>query len=128
MKILCVSDQIDPLIYSVNAQKNFPDVDAVLCAGDLPMDYVDFIVTVLNKPTYFIFGNHNLKEYKYYHNNKNPSPQTPLPTTVTTRAQETPSRLHAPTWMLSAYPTLPMVVTPLKMPIHSSLTLRQPIW
>ena len=79
MKILCVSDQIDPLIYSVNAQKNFPDVDAVLCAGDLPMDYVDFIVTVLNKPTYFIFGNHNLKEYKYYHNNKNPSPQTPLP-------------------------------------------------
>lgn len=27
-----------------------------------------------------------------------------------------------------AYPTLPMVVTPLKMPIHSSLTLRQPIW
>lgn len=67
MKILCVSDQIDPLIYSSNAQKNFPDVDLVLCAGDLPMDYIDFIVTVLNKPTYFIFGNHDLKEFKYYH-------------------------------------------------------------
>lgn len=66
MKILCVSDQIDPLIYSTNAKKNFPDVDLVLCAGDLPMDYVDFIVSVLNKPTYFVFGNHDLSEYKYY--------------------------------------------------------------
>lgn len=67
MKILCVSDQIDPLIYNSNAAKNFPDVDLILCAGDLPMDYVDFIVSVFNKPTYFIFGNHDLKEYKYYH-------------------------------------------------------------
>lgn len=71
MKILCVSDQIDPLIYSQNAKKNFSDIDLVLCAGDLPMDYIDFIVTVLNKPTYFIFGNHNLNEYKYYHGLKN---------------------------------------------------------
>lgn len=68
MKILCVSDQIDPLIYNSNAVKNFPDIDLILCAGDLPMDYVDFIVSVFNKPTYFIFGNHDLKEYKYYHN------------------------------------------------------------
>lgn len=67
MKILCVSDQIDPLIYNSNAVKNFPDIDLILCAGDLPMDYVDFIVSVFNKPTYFIFGNHDLKEYKYYH-------------------------------------------------------------
>lgn len=67
MKILCVSDQIDPLIYNQNASKNFPDVDLILCAGDLPMDYVDFIVSVFNKPTYFVFGNHDLKEFKFYH-------------------------------------------------------------
>lgn len=67
MKILCVSDQIDPLIYSDCVKENFGDVDLVLCAGDLPMDYVDFIVTTLNKPTFFVFGNHDLKEYKYYH-------------------------------------------------------------
>ena len=66
MKILCVSDQIDPLIYNSNAVKNFPDIDLILCAGDLPMDYVDFIVSGFNKPTYCIFGNHDLKEYKYY--------------------------------------------------------------
>ncbi len=68
MKILCVSDYIDPLIYSTGAKKNFPDVDLILCAGDLPMDYIDFIVSVFNKPTYFVFGNHDLKEFKFYHN------------------------------------------------------------
>lgn len=66
MKILCVSDQIDPLIYTNNAKKNFPDIDLILCAGDLPLDYVDFIVSVFNKPALFVFGNHDLKEYKYY--------------------------------------------------------------
>lgn len=66
MKILCVSDQIDPMIYNQNARELFPDIDLILCAGDLPMDYIDFIVSVFNKPTYFVFGNHNLKEFKYY--------------------------------------------------------------
>lgn len=67
MKILCVSDFVDPLIYNSNVKESFSDIDLILCAGDLPMDYIDFIVTVFNKPTYFIFGNHNLKEFHYYH-------------------------------------------------------------
>ncbi|MCR5047177.1 MAG: metallophosphoesterase [Treponema sp.] len=66
MKILCVSDEIDPFIYNPAVKQLFGDVSAVLCAGDLPMDYIDFIVSSLNKPTYFVFGNHNLTEYKYY--------------------------------------------------------------
>ena len=67
MKILCISDQVDPIIYSNSIKERFSDIDLVLCAGDLPMEYVDFIVSNLNKPAYFIFGNHNLQEYKYYH-------------------------------------------------------------
>ncbi len=67
MKILCVSDFVDPLIYNQRVKEMFPDIDLILCAGDLPMDYIDFIVTVFNKPTYFIFGNHNLKEFHFYH-------------------------------------------------------------
>lgn len=67
MKILCVSDFVDPLIYNSNVKESFSDIDLILCAGDLPMDYVDFIVTVFNKPTYFVFGNHNLKDYHFYH-------------------------------------------------------------
>ena len=67
MKILCLSDYVDPLIYNQNVREAFGDVDLVLCAGDLPLDYIDFVVTMLNKPTYFIFGNHNLKDFSYYH-------------------------------------------------------------
>ena len=67
MKILCVSDQIDPLVYSSLAKERFADIDVVLCAGDLPSDYIDFIVSTLNKPAFFIFGNHNLTEFSYYH-------------------------------------------------------------
>ncbi len=67
MKILCVSDQIDPLVYSAAAKERFADIDAVLCAGDLSADYIDFIVSTLNKPTYFIFGNHNLNDFAFYH-------------------------------------------------------------
>lgn len=67
MKFLIVSDQIDPFVYSYAIKDLFKDVSAVLCAGDLPMEYIDFIVSTLNKPTYFVFGNHNLNEYKYYH-------------------------------------------------------------
>jgi Icc-related predicted phosphoesterase len=66
MKILCVSDQIDPLVYSSAIRERFSDIDLVLSAGDLPGDYLEFIVSSLNKPLLFIFGNHNLKEYQYY--------------------------------------------------------------
>lgn len=70
MKILCISDQIDPLVYSNLAKERFADVNAVLCAGDLPSDYIDFVVSTLNKPAFFIFGNHNLTEFGYYHKKK----------------------------------------------------------
>jgi len=63
MKILCVSDHIDPLIYTNTIRERFADVDIILCAGDLPLDYIDFIVSSLNKPAFFIFGNHHLKDY-----------------------------------------------------------------
>ena len=66
MKFLCISDQIDPLVYSTSVKDRYGDVDAVFCAGDLSMDYVDFVVDTLNKPTFFVFGNHDLEEYKYY--------------------------------------------------------------
>ncbi len=63
MKILCISDHIDPLVYSNSIKERFADVDIVLSAGDLPLDYLDFIVSSLNKPLFFVFGNHNLKGF-----------------------------------------------------------------
>ncbi|NLK59626.1 MAG: metallophosphoesterase, partial [Treponema sp.] len=67
MKILCISDQIDPLVYSPNIRERYKDCDLVISAGDLPMEYLDFIVSSLNKPLLFVFGNHNLEEFRLYH-------------------------------------------------------------
>ena len=66
MKILCVSDQIDPLIYTNSIKQRFADVDLILSAGDLPMDYLDFIISTLNKPLLFVFGNHHTGDMLYY--------------------------------------------------------------
>jgi hypothetical protein len=66
MKILCISDHIDPLVYSPGVKDRFGDVDLVLCAGDLPLDYLDFIISSLNKPLYFVFGNHHTEEHKFF--------------------------------------------------------------
>jgi len=73
MKILCISDQIDPLIYTNTIRQRFADVDLVLSAGDLPMDYLEFIVSSLNKPLLFVFGNHHLEEYNKYKGIQDPA-------------------------------------------------------
>ncbi|QEK00759.1 metallophosphoesterase [Treponema phagedenis] len=67
MKILCVSDEIDALVYNHNIRGRYADIDLIISAGDLPMEYLEFIVSSLNKPLLFVFGNHNLNEFPYYH-------------------------------------------------------------
>jgi hypothetical protein len=66
MKILCVADHIDPLVYSAAVKSRFGDVQLVLSAGDLPHTYYDFIMSTLNKPLLFVFGNHNLRFMPLY--------------------------------------------------------------
>jgi uncharacterized protein len=61
MKILCVADHVDPLVYSAAVRARFQDIDLVLSAGDLPMEYLGFISASLNKRIFFVFGNHHLK-------------------------------------------------------------------
>ena len=62
MRILCVSDHKDPIVYSTHVKTRFRDVDLVLGAGDLDLSYYGFIVSSLNKPLLFVFGNHNLEK------------------------------------------------------------------
>ena len=68
MKILCVSDQIDPLIYTTTLKQRYSDIDLILSTGDLPMDYLDFIISTLNKPMLFVLGNHHIEEFFGYKN------------------------------------------------------------
>ncbi|MBN1383369.1 MAG: metallophosphoesterase [Elusimicrobia bacterium] len=58
MKILFVTDNVSPIIYSEKIKERFGECDLVISCGDLPFNYYDFIVSTLNKPLYYIRGNH----------------------------------------------------------------------
>jgi uncharacterized protein len=58
MKILAVSDVIDHLVQSPAIAERFADVDLVLGCGDLPFGYMEYIVTMLGKRMYHVYGNH----------------------------------------------------------------------
>jgi Icc-related predicted phosphoesterase len=72
MKVLCIADHVDPFIYSAGIKSRFKDVDFVLSAGDLALEYYDFIVSTLNKPLFFVFGNHHLDDRNRYRHREDP--------------------------------------------------------
>jgi len=59
MKILSLSDQIIPFIYSPQLRLRFKDIDLVIGCGDLPYYYLEYVLTVLNVPLFFVRGNHD---------------------------------------------------------------------
>jgi len=59
MKILSISDKVVESIYSPTIKQRFGDLDLVLGCGDLPPYYLEFIVTMLNVPLLYVFGNHD---------------------------------------------------------------------
>jgi Icc-related predicted phosphoesterase len=59
VKILALSDEVVEFIYSPQITDYFPDVDFVVGCGDLPFFYLEFIVTMLNRPLYYVHGNHD---------------------------------------------------------------------
>lgn len=61
MKILAVSDQIVERVYSLAANGHFKDIDLILGCGDLPYAYLEYLVTMLNKPLMYVPGNHDLE-------------------------------------------------------------------
>ena len=64
LKILAVTDQIVDSLQSPNVKKRFGDVYLIISCGDLPYGYLDYLVTVLGKPLYFVHGNHD-RDYEY---------------------------------------------------------------
>jgi Icc-related predicted phosphoesterase len=59
VKILTVSDTVERVLYHAGIRDRYSDVDLVLACGDLPNEYLEFIVTMLNKPLYYVLGNHD---------------------------------------------------------------------
>lgn len=59
MRILALSDQVVPLIYSEAIRERFADVELIVGCGDLPAYYLEYAVTQLNVPLVYVPGNHD---------------------------------------------------------------------
>ena len=59
MKILAVSDQVVERLYPLASGGHFHDIGLVLACGDLPYTYLEYLVSMLNVPLYYVPGNHD---------------------------------------------------------------------
>ena len=59
MKILAVSDQVVERIYTLIPQGHFNGVEMILGCGDLPYNYLEYLVSMLNVPLFYVPGNHD---------------------------------------------------------------------
>jgi Icc-related predicted phosphoesterase len=59
MKILALSDEVVPVVYSPSLPDNFDGVDLVVGCGDLPASYLEYVVSMLNVPLVYVPGNHD---------------------------------------------------------------------
>ena len=59
MKILCISDRVESVLQGPNLTSYARGVEAVISCGDLPFDYLEYVVTFLGVPVYYVLGNHD---------------------------------------------------------------------
>ncbi|MGH2613722.1 MAG: metallophosphoesterase family protein [Thermomicrobiales bacterium] len=56
--ILAVTDEADPRIHSESLRERLGHVAFAVSCGDLPASYLEFIADALNRPVYYVLGNH----------------------------------------------------------------------
>lgn len=61
MKILVVSDRIEPSLYDEQAPHRYEGVELILGCGDLPPEYLRFLRNVFNAPVFYVAGNHDIR-------------------------------------------------------------------
>jgi Icc-related predicted phosphoesterase len=59
MKILAVCDLVVERLYTAPVSEHFRDVDLILSCGDLPYEYLEFLITSINAPLLYVPGNHD---------------------------------------------------------------------
>ena len=64
MRVLAISDKVEPILYSAGICQRVGDVDLILSCGDLPFYYIEYVVSMVNKPCYYVYGNHG-REIEY---------------------------------------------------------------
>jgi uncharacterized protein len=73
MNILAVSDIELDQIYSPKIKTRYKDANLVISCGDLPPYYLDFIVSMLDVPLYYVRGNHSPRR-EYRNSSDRPEP------------------------------------------------------
>jgi len=63
-RVLAVSDKVEPRLYGPTITNVVGDVDFILGCGDLPYYYLEYMVSMLNKPLYYVHGNHDRPEHR----------------------------------------------------------------
>ncbi len=58
MKILAISDVELSFLYQPQIRERFHDVDLIISCGDLPYYYLEYMISTLNIPLYYVNGNH----------------------------------------------------------------------
>ncbi len=61
MKILTVSDRVEPILNDSFDTKRFFGIDLILSCGDLPPEYLTLISNRVQAPLYFVKGNHDIR-------------------------------------------------------------------
>ena len=61
MKLLVISDAPDPGLWDYFSKDKLQGADAIISCGDLPSSYLTFLVTMANKPLFYVHGNHDTK-------------------------------------------------------------------
>jgi len=63
VKALVVTDKVVDVLYSPAIRERCADVEIALACGDLPYSYMEYIVSMLGVPSFFVHGNHDREEY-----------------------------------------------------------------
>ena len=58
MRVLAVSDKVEPVLYSGVVNERVGPVDMIVSCGDLPFYYIEFLTSMVNRPCYYVYGNH----------------------------------------------------------------------
>ena len=59
MKILAVSDEENNTLWSERVKEIANGVDLIISCGDLRNDYLEYLLTMINAPLLYVFGNHD---------------------------------------------------------------------
>lgn len=64
LKILAVSDEVVDVLYGTGLKQNYGHVRLLLGCGDVPYYYLEYVLTSLGVPLFYVHGNHDgAKQY-----------------------------------------------------------------